>query len=223
MSYLGAAYDALRDIMGPKANDQFVNIKPSAGYRGKRNGLIVSPVFTTRGRVVTEPESDPPAYKKLDDIRMSIYREQQDLFRKLKPIVCLEAGDMEVAHTGDITSMIYQKMGSVGMLTDGYTRDMTVIDRIKYPVFSNGCVPIDAIGHWALVDYMCDIRIDDVEIMMGDYVAMDLDGALVIPGEIYKKGWRKKYLGVVAREGKIRDMIDEDEDLDEILKKLGRW
>lgn len=221
--YLGAAYDALRAMMGPKANDQFINIKPTAGYSWKKNQLIIAPVFTTKGRVVTDLEAYPPTYKVLDDIRMGIYRDCEELFKLGNPIVCLEAGDDEVAHTGDITSMIYKKMGSVGMLTDGITRDVNVINNIGYPVFSKGANPIDAIGHWALVDYMCDIVIDGVEISMGDVVAMDSEGALVIPAEVFNEGWQEQYLDVVEREDSIRKMIRNGDNLQDILDDLGRW
>jgi regulator of RNase E activity RraA len=215
--YLGAAYDALRMIMGTQANDQYIDIKKSAG---NSNSLVIGPAFTTRGEVV---EGSETPYEELDNIRMEIYRDYQDYFFDSNPVVCLEANDDKVAHTGDITSMIYQKMGSVGMLTDGLTRDKSIIDDIGYQVFSKGVNPIDALDYWAITSYQQDITIEGVLIRPGDMVVMDPDGTLIVPIEHYSQ-WKILFSEVCDRECSIRAMISSGtKTLDEILEEFGRW
>jgi len=211
--YLGAAYDALRKIVGQKADDFYINIKPTAGY----SKFVHGPAFTTYGQKVTIAN-----YEELDRIRMGIYRDHQDYFRHMNPIVCLQANDNKVAHTGDITSLIYKKMGAQGMLTDGITRDADIIDDIGFPVFSKDNNPIDAIGHWALTKYDCEIKIEGVTINSGDYIAMDRDGAIVVPKELLGFYWGKFYT-IIEKERSIRSQIMMDKPLDDILSDNGRW
>jgi regulator of RNase E activity RraA len=223
VNYLGATYDALRLVMGESAKSQYINIKPTAGYKSSQ-GIVEGPVFTTRGRTVTSSEAiRPGAYEQLDNIRMGIYKDFQDFFENCKPVVCLEAADNKVAHTGDITSMIYQKMGSVGMLTDGITRDASVIDEIGYPVFAKDANPIDAIDHWAITEYSCSIEIEGVAIEMGDWVVMDSDGAIVVPNKHFLE-WKAERVSVLDREAFVRGLIrDGNLSLQEILDEMGRW
>jgi len=153
---------------------------------------------------------------------MEIYRDFQDYFSKFRPIVCLQSNDNLVAHTGDITSMIYQKMGAVGMLTDGITRDANIIDEIGFPLFSNDVNPIDAIDHWAITGYNKPIEIEGVQIHPGDIICMDKDGALVVP-QVHADEFMVNLDKVVKREGHIRSKISDGQDLDEILDEMGRW
>lgn len=217
--YLGAAYDSLRMIIGTEVNDRYINIKPSAGYN---EGLIIGPAFTTKGEVVTDRVANGESYTDLDNIRMDIYRNYQDSFQTTRPVVCLEANDSTVAHTGDITSLIYQTLGSVGMLTDGITRDAGTIDSIGYPVFSKDVKPIDALDYWAITEYDQTITIEGVEIVPGDIIAMDKDGAIVIP-QAHAEQWSINLADVSSRESIIRDMIQEGSSPDDILDSMGRW
>lgn len=217
--YLGACYDALRMIIGDRANSRYINIKPSAGYDGS---LLVGPAFTTYGEVVTGPEFDNTTYQELDNIRMEIYRDFQDYFSKFRPIVCLQSNDSLVAHTGDITSMIYKKMGAVGMLTDGITRDANIIDEIGFPLFSKDVNPIDAIDHWAITGYNEPIEVEGVEIHPGDTICMDKDGALVVP-QVHAEEFMANFANVVKREARVRLKISSGENLDDILDEMGRW
>src|SRR3990172_6980858 len=106
--YLGIAYDSLR-LLGYVWKDFYIDIKPTGGYRK----LISGPAFTTFGEVISITSEE---YLKVDNIRLELYNET--LFTN-SPIVVLQANDNVVAHSGDITSLIYKKLGAIGFITDG--------------------------------------------------------------------------------------------------------
>ena len=210
--YMGIIYDSMR-ALGRNHSDFYINIKPKAGYFS----LIQGPCFTTYGEVV---EVSDKQYKLLDNIRLEIYK--KELFIN-KPVVILQANDSIVAHSGDITSLIYKKLGASGFITDGNVRDIDVIDKLKFPVFCKGENPIDALGYWALTKYQLEIILDGVKISPNDYCFASKDGVIIVPNDIIKK-FKPIALEQLERENKVRYLINnEQKTFDQIVKEMGRW
>jgi regulator of RNase E activity RraA len=159
-------------------------------------------------------------YEKLDNIRLEFYK--KDLFKN-KPIVFLQSNDDKVAHSGDITSLIYQKLGAVGFVTDGIVRDIDIIDKMNFPVFCKEENPIDALGYWALTKYNCNLNIEGVDIEPKDYAFASRDGVIVVKKDLLPK-FRKIALEQLEREQKVRYLINNSEKtFEEIVQELGRW
>ena len=210
--YMGIVYDALR-ILGEKHEDFYINIKPKAGYKS----IIQGPCLTTYGKVV---EVDREEYSSMDKIRLNIYKESN--FNN-KPIVFLQSNDNKVAHSGDITSLIYKRLGAVGFVTDGNVRDVDKIDEINFPTFCEGENPIDALHYWALTKYKCTINIHGVEIKPGDYSFASKDGVIVVKEALLER-FKIKATEQLNRENRVRNLIcNSDMTLDEIEKDTGRW
>ena len=210
--YMGIVYDSMR-ILGCKCEDFYINIKPKCGY----TSIIQGPCFTTYGEVVEDWSID---YKTLDNIRLKIYKKKH--FQN-KPIVFLQSNDDKVAHSGDITSLIYQKLGSVGFITDGIVRDIDLIDKMKFPVFCKGENPIDALGYWALTKFNEDIEIDGVRISSSDYSFASRDGVIIVKKSMYNN-FKKIALEQLERETKVRFLINNtSKDYIQIVEEMGRW
>lgn len=211
--YMGVVYDSLR-ILGMRYQDFFIDIKPKCGY----DNLIHGPVLTTYGEVVSTNEKE---YEKLDNIRLELYK--KDFFYD-NPIVFLQSNDSVVAHSGDITSLIYKKLGAVGFVTDGNVRDIDVIDKLKFPVFCKGENPIDAINYWALTKYNVPIVINNVQIFPKDYCFASRDGIIVVKKELFEKV-KTKIVEQIDRENAIRNKINNNLDKDylDLVKIFGRW
>ncbi len=214
--YLGIVNDAMNHL-GFTYKDYFIDIKPIAGYKN----LISGPAFTTFGEIV-DPSAD---YTELDNIRLEMYRPDNFINN---PVVVLQSNDDIVAHSGDITSKIYKKLGAVGFVTDGNIRDTEIIKSLPFPVFAASHNPIDAINFWALTKYQVDLVIKDIKIRPGDYLFCGNDGIIVCPIEQYTN-LLVKMAEVLSKETKVRNMIDSlaPEDLYNTLKELvktgGRW
>lgn len=210
--YMGIIYDSLR-IMGEKYNDFYINIKPKCGY----DSIIQGNCFTTYGEIVKDWETD---YDKLDNIRLEMYK--PEMFSN-SPIVFLQSNDDKVAHSGDITSLIYQKLGAVGFITDGIVRDIDIIDKMNFPIFCRDENPIDALGYWALTKYQQDIEIDGVKISPSDYSFASRDGVIIVRNELKDK-FRKTALEQLERENKVRRLINESSmTYEQIVEEMGRW
>ena len=215
--YLGAVYDALRS-MGQKEDIFYINIKP----KHLNNELISGEAFTTKGRIVKKKEN----YESLDLIRLNFYKKK---YFKKKPIVILESNDNKVAHSGDITSLIYKNLGAAGFITDGNVRDIDKIKKINFPTFCKDINPIDAIDYWALTDFQCKIKINNIEINPGDMLYASNDGIIRV-----KKNDFKKFLfflkKILKKENEARTLINfikKKNEYSSTLKKFvlrkGRW
>lgn len=217
--YLGVAYDAMRE-MGYKYDDFYINIKPKAGYKDKK--CIQGYAFTTIGYVIKPILGKMINYEYFDRIRLEIYK--KNLTNK---IVLLQANDNKVAHSGDITSLIYKKLGAEGFITDGNVRDIDLINEIDFPVFCKDSNPIDAIDYWAIIDFQSTINIDNVVISPDDYIIASNDGVIVVPKNSLNV-FKTKIFNILNKENKIRDKIIKSEDnlfdiLNELFCEDGRW
>ncbi|MCK6263248.1 RraA family protein [Vibrio sp. ZSDE26] len=215
--YSGVAYDAMR-LLGYRPEQFYINIKPLAGY----DKTIIGPAFTTYGEVVSKESN----YQELDNIRLDIYKKK---YFNDNPIVLLQANDNYVAHSGDITSQIYQTLGAKGFVTDGNVRDLDKIDELNFPVFAENSNPIDAIDYWALTKYNVDIVIKSVSISPGDLIISSKDGVIRVPkSDLFR--FEEKVRAILNKENKARDTIfkiKNETDMSDILSKLveeeGRW
>ena len=215
--YLGLIYDAMR-VLGFKDNQFYINLKPKTEIKD----LVFGPALTTKGRKTNKQDD----YKKLDNIRLDIY--QKKYFKK-KPIVVLESNDKYCAHSGDITSLIYQKLGAVAFLTDGNVRDIDQIRKLNFPVFCEGLNPIDALNYWALTEYNVKIKIHGIVINPGDYLFASSDGVIRVEKNIFEEFY-KVLESIYNKEKAVKRLIIRNKnkrsyvtDLKNFVKKYDRW
>lgn len=210
--YMGIAYDSMR-ILGENYKNFYINIKPKCGY----TSIIQGNCFTTYGEIVQDSSIE---YYELDNIRLKMYKPEMFVD---KPIVFLQANDDKVAHSGDITSLIYKKLGAKGFVTDGIVRDIDIIDKLQFPVFCRDENPIDAIDYWALTKFQNDIEIDGVKISPNDYSLASRDGVIIVRADLKEK-FKKIALEQLEREKKVRFLINEtSKSFEQIVEEMGRW
>ncbi len=82
---------------------------------------------------------------------------------------------------GELMSTRAMKLGAVGAVVDGYSRDTRGILALNFPVFSHGRYAQDQGPRGKVIDYRCPIEINGVRITPGDILFGDLDGVCVIP------------------------------------------
>jgi 4-hydroxy-4-methyl-2-oxoglutarate aldolase len=83
---------------------------------------------------------------------------------------------------GDMSSAVYQRLGAVGLVTDGGVRDVSGI-RTKVPgfqIFSPGAVVSH--GNATIIDVNIPVRISGLAINPGDLLHGDESGLLHVPG-----------------------------------------
>jgi regulator of RNase E activity RraA len=142
--------------------------------------------------------------------------------------VVLEANDDKVAHSGDITSLIYQKLGAVGWVSDGKVRDIEKINKTNFQVYCNGTCPIDALDYWALTEFQVPIKLCGLQIYPSDYLFCSSDGIIRVKKE-FKSDLPSAIESVFQKEKSVRDSINATTEnsvhnlIKNLEQKYGRW
>lgn len=85
---------------------------------------------------------------------------------------------------GELMTTAALKRGAVGTVLNGYTRDLTGILELDYPIFALGSYAADQKGRGRVVAFRVPIIIGGVTVTDGDIVGADDDGVVVIPQKI---------------------------------------
>jgi regulator of RNase E activity RraA len=75
------------------------------------------------------------------------------------------------------------KLGAVGAVVDGYSRDTAGILRMNFPAFSYGCYAQDQGPRGKVIDFRVPLEIGGVRVNPGDIVFGDIDGVCIVPRE----------------------------------------
>jgi regulator of RNase E activity RraA len=84
---------------------------------------------------------------------------------------------------GEMMSTRALKLGAVGAVLDGYSRDTPGILRLGFPTFSRGRYAQDQGPRGKVIDFRVPIVFGNVRINPGDIIVGDLDGVCAIPRE----------------------------------------
>lgn len=88
------------------------------------------------------------------------------------------------AYWGDVNSHIHQKLGCVGVLTNGTVRDLDEVSRMPVP-FHFMARGVSVSHGWAhLEDFDCPVKVFGMLVRPGDLIHSDRHGAVIIPSEI---------------------------------------
>jgi regulator of RNase E activity RraA len=82
---------------------------------------------------------------------------------------------------GELMSTRAMKLGAVGAVVDGYSRDSNGILKVNFPTFSFGRYAQDQGPRGKVIDFRCPIETNGVRIHSGDIIFGDIDGVCVIP------------------------------------------
>lgn len=212
--YAGVVYDAMTFDLGLA--------HPFVVHHGVRSAwplgatVVCGPAFTCRGERVRAPEHVA------DLVRL-------DMLRAMAP-GCVQVldtgGDDSVAHFGDISGKLARRHGALGVVIDGFTRDVALLERDRFPVFCRGVQPIDAFGRWQIVEFQAPVELPGIDgrvrVHPGDYVFADPDGVLVIPAaraaEVATRAEQR-----LVQEDEVRRRLDADADAVALYHEVGRW
>src|SRR5271169_5546485 len=92
---------------------------------------------------------------------------------------------------GEMMSTRAMKLGAVGAVLNGYSRDTRAVLDLKFPTFSWGSYGQDAGPRYKVVDFRIPIEIGTVLVNPGDILFGDIDGVCCIPREIESEVFTK--------------------------------
>ncbi len=211
--YAGVVYDTMAfDIKVKQCFLLDKNIKPCWNF----DEVLFGPAFTCKGeRVLNEEHID-------DTVRLKMF---QQFYNGCVQVIS-SGGYRDVAEFGDISGKIARKFGAVGAVVDAPTRDLKLIERDGFMLFSDGVQCTDAYGKWQITEFEVPITMPgihgNVKINPGDFIFGDSDGVLVIPKELAEKvliGAEER----LERENLVREEIYNTDDILALNDKVGRW
>jgi 4-hydroxy-4-methyl-2-oxoglutarate aldolase len=86
------------------------------------------------------------------------------------------------AYWGEVNSHIHQKLGCVGILTNGTVRDLEEVGRMSFHFLASGVRVSHGFAH--LEDFNVPVKVFGMLVRPGDLIHADRHGAVVIPMEI---------------------------------------
>jgi regulator of RNase E activity RraA len=107
---------------------------------------------------------------------------------------------------GELMSTRAMKLGAVGAIVDGYSRDTRGILELGFPVFSYGRYAQDQGPRGKVIDFRVPIEIQGVRINPGDILFGDIDGVCVVPRDAENDVFRLA-LEKARGEKKVADAI----------------
>ena len=96
----------------------------------------------------------------------------------------LSANAEDSAQIGELTTTALATQNCRGIISDGGIRDTQAVLDQGYPVFTRYRTPADSIHRWELFDWDCTVAVGGVEISPGDLIFADIDGVVVVPGNL---------------------------------------
>lgn len=191
--------------LGHRVGVMDFRIRPLAGP-----ARIAGRAFTFASAVIEEPEAIP--YEKL----LAGYR-------RLSPgdvVVLGTNGELRSGIWGELLSTAARARGATGAVTDGLTRDLDAIERMRFPVFARGASPVDSAGRQAVQAFGETIVCGGVHVHPGDVVFGDRMGVVVIPASLAEEAVRlaeEKHRG----EDVVRVELERGDDPAEVFDRHG--
>lgn len=145
--------------------------------------------MTVAGRAMTVLEAD--AYEELSGNTNNLVMSKPfglmlEALDDLKPdeIYICTGSSPRYALWGELMSTRAKKLGAVGAVVNGYSRDTYGILEMNFPTFSYGSYGQDQAPRGKVIDIRVPIEMEGTRINSGDMVIGDIDGVCVVPRAI---------------------------------------
>ena len=126
------------------------------------------------------------------------------------------------AYFGDLNATICLSKKAQGTIVNGYTRDVSRLVSLKYPVYykNNTCCDVKNFG--TLDYYDKPININDVKIYVNNLIFADKDGIIVIPKHV-ESILIDKCKTILTQENNISNSIITGLNIQNIIEKYGTF
>jgi 4-hydroxy-4-methyl-2-oxoglutarate aldolase len=111
------------------------------------------------------------------------------------------------AYAGEVMATMAQRLGAVGMVTDGGYRDVNEVRALGFHYYA--AYHVVAHGNFGIVDVGVPVALDGETIRTGDILHGDVNGIVVIPSETLD-GLRETVESVQDRERRFMRFIKSD-------------
>jgi 4-hydroxy-4-methyl-2-oxoglutarate aldolase len=177
--------EALRALSTPTVANaiELFNLRPrnqgfmSPGIRCLFPELGVMAGYAVTGRFAAEEPATHPG---------SRYDSWKKILEIPEPrIVVLQDMDQPPgvgAFFGEVMANIHQRLGCIGVVTNGHVRDLDEVRALGFHFFAGGVCVSHAYVH--LLDFGTPVKVGGMVVRSGDLIHADKHGVLVVPKEI---------------------------------------
>lgn len=135
-------------------------------------------------------------------------------------VIVVENEVPERAYFGDLNCHLAMRAGAVGVLVDGFTRDVEDVVSMGLPVYARGAWSNDIKYEGTTLSYNMPVTVGGVTARNDDVIFADSEGILVIPSEQWPVVLEKT-LATFTNERHIRQALIEGRPVDEIINSFG--
>ena len=190
------------------------------GYRQQVMAPRVRPLYGSARVVGSAATVRALPVEEVPELREDQYRLHLEAIEALVPGQIMVTSRIEVCFWGELMSIAARNQGCTGVVIDGYTRDVSGIEALDFPVFCTGVSAADALGRSHVVEYGGPIESGGVKVAQGDLVIGDNDGVVVVPGEVAEDAITKAEEKVNG-ENLVRTKLEEGMSVSEVFLTYG--
>jgi 4-hydroxy-4-methyl-2-oxoglutarate aldolase len=121
---------------------------------------------------------------------------------------------------GELLTTAAQARAAAGCVTDGLVRDVRLIRKQGFPVFSGGIGPLDSKGRGIVAAINVPVECGGVSIRPRDWIFGDADGVVVIPSALVERTVELSLKKVLA-ENTVREELAAGEKLAIVFARHG--
>jgi regulator of RNase E activity RraA len=145
-----------------------------------------------------------------------------DALDDLKPgeVYLCSGAAPEYALWGELMSIRAMKLGAVGAVMNGYSRDTAGILKLGFATFSYGPYAQDQAPRGKVIDFRVPLMIGGVYVTPGDIVFGDLDGVCIVPQQAVDDVFARA-LDKARGEKLVRQAIEGGQSASEAFRKYG--
>lgn len=140
-------------------------------------------IIVGRAMTVLEVDIEKITDQQLLNKPFGLMLEALDDLKKNEVYICTGASD-NYALWGELMATRAKKLGALGAVVDGYSRDTNGILALDFPTFSYGNYSQDQAPRGKVADFRIPIKLGEVLVNPGDIIFGDIDGVCVIPQDI---------------------------------------
>jgi regulator of RNase E activity RraA/CMP-N-acetylneuraminic acid synthetase len=135
-------------------------------------------------------------------------------------VIVVQSAVPDRAYFGDLNCHLAMRAGAVGVLVDGFTRDVIDVAAMGLPVYARGAWSNDIKYEGTTIAYNKPVTVGGVMARNDDVVFGDSEGVLVFPAENWENVLGRA-LVAVSNENQIRHSLLRGKAVDEIVSTFG--
>lgn len=150
-----------------------------------------------------------------------IYKALQSYnFVRSGDVIVVENAVPDRAYFGDLNCHLAMRAGAVGVVVDGFTRDVEQVRSMGLPVYATGAWGNDIKYEGTTASYNMPVKVGNITAMNDDIVFADSEGVLIIPQSKWAEVLERS-LAATFVESNIRKKLLEGVPVSEIIQSDG--